>query len=867
MLRKVVLILISNLLFFNVTFSEKLDGSDKYFENMITLKVGKYLEIEFYEVISDYEGDTYINIKDFMELLELNEYTSFSIENGEIKLAMSGTLFSDNSDLLITKKIKNLKTIEIDKKIYIEKENLSELFPLKEIKWIEEKYTLEIFPDFTLPLENRVTAERRKHLVEEAKGRKKSSSQMDMFMKEDRKIIDLGMLKVRYDIDDFENFFKEEEGKDRGDIEIEYSSQLLFGDFNMRHNLYSTKELENISLKYPYFLKNKTVTIGDAYIQGNDILGYNSKIRGVSISDNNYNIKCSGREITITGEAPKNSMVEIYQNGKIVDYENINGENYEFILEMRSQNDEFKIKIYDRNGIFIMERNINIMEGSDFLTKGDWNYNFFYGENPQEGKGEYDNLKYGISYGITNNLTYSFDYYDTKNEEKLYRYLKHRTGYRFSNLPIPLVTNFSFYDSLEDKSEGCISEIKTEIFSQNLYYTYEHYKNNLAKDEVRDHYHEFEISGDYGRYDYFFRFSNENYMEKIEEKYNSGLSYDITKNLRMNLDIGKAIKKYDEKKSNYIGNLGFDYALKDFTYSLDAEYDEGRSAMWKYRGKIRKRLGEDREYSYNLEMNYNKNDLFSFKIGFQYKFNDFFKMDYDYNSEKNDKDKIGANFEKVINLKNPLTPNMSKDPDRGYVKGVIFVDTNRNGKKDIDEYPIEGVEASIGNNKVKTDKDGVFNITNISPYRKNKLVYNYSDTMIDPTLRADEFQEIQLIPASGKNINVGLVPLSMITGSIYLPDKENRKLKNIFSYMEIIIEKDGKYYDCITPEYDGFFVAQDLKPGEYLLRINYLGREKILLEKDEREVIVRGGETGDFYDGIDFKILEIKIPSAFILKE
>lgn len=858
MLRKLVLIFISNLLFFNVTFSNKFDTSDEYFENMITLKVGKYLEIEFYEVISDCDGGIYINIKDFIELLELNEYISLSIKEGEIKLVMSGLLFSDNQDRFITKKIKKLKNIEIEKRLYIEKKSLKELLPLKEIKWIEEKYTLEIFPDFILPLEYRVTAERRKRLVQEAKNRKKISSEIDMYMKEDRKIIDLGMLKVRYGIDDVNNFFEEEYRKDKGDIDIEYSSQLFFGDFNMRHNLYSTGKLENISLKYPYFFKNKIVTIGDTYIQGNDILGYNSKIRGISISDSSYNVKYSGREITINGEAPENSMVEVYQNGKIVDYQNISGKNYEFIIEMRSQNDRFKIKIYDRNGVFIVEKNINIMEGSDFLTKEDWNYNFFYGKNPQDENNKYDDLKYGISYGLTNNLTYSFDYFDTKNEEKLYRYLKHRAGYRFSNLSIPLLINFSFYDSLDDKSEGYITEMKTEIFYQKLYYTYEHYRNNLSKDQERNYYHEFEISGNYSKYDYFCRFSNENYMERIEEKYNTGLSYDFTKNLRMNLDIGKSIKKYNEKESNYTGNIGFDYGLKDFTYSLDAEYDEARSSAWKYRGKIRKRLGKDRQYSYNLEMNYNKNDLFSFKIGFEYKFNDFFKMNYNYNSEKIDEDKIGASFEKVINLKTPFESNTAKDPDKSYVKGVIFIDKNGNGKKDINEYPVEGVETAIGKNKVKTDKDGIFNITNISPYRKNKLVYDYSHSTIDITLRADDFQEIQLIPASGKNINVGLVPMSMITGSIYLPELGLKENKNFFSYVEIIIEKDGEYYTHIIPEYDGFFVVQDLKPGEYSLKINYLGSEKIFLEKDVLEVVVKGGETGDFYDGVDFKIFEIK---------
>jgi hypothetical protein len=72
------------------------------------------------------------------------------------------------------------------------------------------------------------------------------------------------------------------------------------------------------------------------------------------------------------------------------------------------------------------------------------------------------------------------------------------------------------------------------------------------------------------------------------------------------------------------------------------------------------------------------------------------------------------------------------------------------------------------------------------------------------------------------------------------------------------VKKNGNYYTSINPEYDGFFVVQDLKPGKYELKINYLGSEKITLKKDILTVTVLSGDTGDFYEGIDFNISEIK---------
>jgi hypothetical protein len=94
-------------------------------------------------------------------------------------------------------------------------------------------------------------------------------------------------------------------------------------------------------------------------------------------------------------------------------------------------------------------------------------------------------------------------------------------------------------------------------------------------------------------------------------------------------------------------------------------------------------------------------------------------------------------------------------------------------------------------------------------------------------------------------------------GSITLPSVERKIRKKFFSYAEIIVEKDGIYYRSIKPEYDGFYVVQDLQPGEYSLKINYLGNETVTLEKDVIEVVVSSGETGDFYEGMHFKVTAI----------
>lgn len=859
-----VLLFLSNLAFMNPTIAVT---QDNYFDDMVTIKVGDSLKQEFYAVKSDFDGNIYIGVNDFLVFTEVSEYSKLSIKAGRVSLIIDGNLFSDGKSKQITKDLKNIESLVIEGELYIDKRGLDELIPLKQVKWIAATYTLVISPDFSLPLDSRIAAQRRMRGVEDDKNSKQDKQQTNLFMQEDRRLVALGMLKFRYDIDNIANYFENGEKQSSGNVALEYSSQLLYGDFNISQRIYPIGKLADISLKYPYIFEGKMLTIGDNNVEGNDILGYSSQIRGLSVSDNGYTVKRSGRDITIRGEAPTNAVIEIYQNGKVADFQRVEGSDYEFTLEMRSKNDAFTIKIFDRNGVFIEERNINVLQGSDFLTKGEWDYHLFYGQNPQAENKAWDDRKYGISYGVTNNLSYSFDYYDTSNEDKLYNYSKHRAAYRFSNLFVPLVAQISYYNSFADHSEGYIGELDSEIYSHQLSYSYERYSHLLAEDENRDRYLEAEVSGDYGRSDYFFRFSSKKYQDRTENIYDTGISYDVTKALRLKFDVGRTVRKQNERRSNYTGKIGFDYNEGDFTYNADAIYDKGRDAKWEFAARLRKRLSQTSKYAYRLEVNYSKKADFSLEMTFEYKFNDSLKTDSNYKSNRENHYKVRASYEKVINMKKPFTPNNAKYPDNGYLEGTIFIDKNADGKKDRNEDPLAGVGVGIGKNKAETDSAGTFYLSDISPYKSNKLVYDYTGIMVDPTLRSNSAQMIELLPASGKKISVGLVPLSLIMGSIYLPEIEAKISNKFFSYVEITVSKDNDYYTSITPEYDGFFVLQDLKPGKYDLQINYLGSEVITLEKDILTVMVLTGDTGNFYEGIDFTVSEIKTRNVDIIFE
>jgi hypothetical protein len=105
-LTKFALYSVFSLLFVNPTLA---DLHDEYFDDMITLKVGRYLTQDFYAVKSDFDGTNYINIKNFMAFTELSEYSQLSIEDGNINLSMSASLFADKKTRHIKKELSSLK--------------------------------------------------------------------------------------------------------------------------------------------------------------------------------------------------------------------------------------------------------------------------------------------------------------------------------------------------------------------------------------------------------------------------------------------------------------------------------------------------------------------------------------------------------------------------------------------------------------------------------------------------------------------------------------------------------------------------------------------------------------------------------------
>ncbi len=94
----------------------------------------------------------------------------------------------------------------------------------------------------------------------------------------------------------------------------------------------------------------------------------------------------------------------------------------------------------------------------------------------------------------------------------------------------------------------------------------------------------------------------------------------------------------------------------------------------------------------------------------------------------------------------------------------------------------------------------------------------------------------------------------MITGNIWNSEAytEREFVQNI-SMTSIQLEKDGKIYKEIDPEFDGLFFFEDVPPGKYNVKFIYYGQENVNFSPETLEVDVKltNPEEGEYFDGRD----------------
>ncbi len=264
-----------------------------------------------------------------------------------------------------------------------------------------------------------------------------------------------------------------------------------------------------------------------------------------------------------------------------------------------------------------------------------------------------------------------------------------------------------------------------------------------------------------------------------------------------------------------------DYGKGDLDYSAEVRYTE-------------------EEWEFTAALTYYLTDWLSFPARFT-----------------EDDQEVGVAVEKTFILSRLFKENGNPDPSESWVQGKVFKDENGNGLMDPGETPFEGIEIYSGATTVQTKKDGSYYIDGI----QGNVPVDIAPTTetLDPLLRfSEEKYTLKPIPATGHTLNIPLVPIIFIMGEVAFEDKDTSftdKAKNL-QQVKIYIKDGEEIVSSSTAEYDGFFIVEDIVPGEYTVEAKYLGQKDYEIKQQTYKLKVESAETGEFYEGFYFELIK-----------
>ncbi len=852
-------IIIFLLLFSMISFGEEFKGS--YEEGYIEINVNKKIKYSFFPIYMDYSlEEPYVGVKNFFALT-MSRGMKIDRENKVIYGRMGERDYKFY--------YRNTKYITGEEDVYIRGTDLSQVFELKEYKWNTETYIMEMKTKFKTPYE--IYLEQEKRIKGLGADGNEGIEDEEVYSQE-RKLFTPGVLRPRYT-----NYNVEDE---EGIFSIRYDTHLLYGDFSTTGFIHPDAYLGYTALTYNEVIDEKSIVVGDAYMQTYEFLG-SKRLTGLAIQDWNGAGDIEVGQTSIRGFAPFNSNVELYRNGTLYKFTRVQ-EDGSYVFEninIQNYSDIYTIKIYHFDGS-IEIRQVSMMSGSKILKKGKIDYSFLIGtyreidEDEEEEKVDIEkkpvegNIR--ISYGVTNNLTIGAEYINdlTENREGeiTYNYptelmglnlyyttgaVKYPTYFEFSevyDIEYDTKNRYNHIGKIRQRFGGNVLSLEGYMYSDFIAYL-EGYENRYIADWRG-------IINNYWGYN--FRYDNIDKLGAIEE-YGSGGVYRNKDNTSHELglaypfseDYGTPRVYYNYSNSNieiYDTSLNFVVQINSNFEEFEDETDL----------KVALKTAENNKIKAGIFVKYDSKNQYEAGLEVKYKVFNWLEIIGDLSHDEDEtKYNVGVDMEKTIILEKPFTSNSNPYPSRSWMEGKVFMDDNNNEQFDEGEELLEGVEVKVGRKKGVTGTDGVYFIDNISSYEIKDFEVNIET--LDPMLEAaNEKKYVKLYPATGGHMDIPIQSISVIMGDLEFSGDTVDGVKHfpIISQLYIQLKTlDGKIVMEKRIEPEGFYMLDKILPGEYILEMDYRGEGRLNFEEKTKKLNIKLDKYGSYYEDYNFKII------------
>lgn len=803
----------------------------------------KSLKDDFFMARYDFENDQiYIPIKGLFYFLEI-----YSID---VDLKKRDVQFQiDNEKYKV--EIKSGKSFIIDDDIYVELKVLENDFKFKDSNWSSQDLKLILNPDFILPFEIREKGKIERLRLNE----KKEDEEFDL-VKPVKSLLSPGLIKVNYSKIDIKN--------SENQLNLEYGTQFLYGDLYLNYALEPESSMKNYNLTYNNVYKKNDIILGEFYIKTPDFFNVNSMVEGVSFGEKNTYSSTVGNITTIKGEAQGADVIELYQSGVLLDYQRPTEKNFIFEVRDRNYGGDYSLKIYYKNGQ-IETRKVYTVGDSNLLGEKEWDYNIQFGQEKNNSRTQSVNE---ISYGVNKNLTIGIGVLDLESEKnRKYSILKQGVIYKLGvSDSYPMIINFqNFYET--EKQENSY-ELRVNQKIKDYFLNLKHFKYSpyISEENNTIEYNSLGISRDFMTTRIGFGYQEElKINEKTREKgYYISLENRSIRNFSLFLDAEMTEKKINKK--SYSINPGISYGgMSGFTMVLQANIEKNDEVKTDYSLKILGRRREifstGMEYVLGTEFLYNEDEKSRFSIDFTIYLDRNLYVELPVSRREDGGLNTGVTIEKTFDVSNLKRDVGDRQVDNSWIYGKVYIDSNDNGKYDEEETTLPDVAVVVDGKKVISDLNGEYIIPGLFPLENYKVEIDRKS--IDPMLtQVIDKKRVQTRASIGTRYDIGVQAVSMVTGNI-IPGENisSQELIRILSMTSIALEKNGELYKEIDPEFDGMFFFEDVLPGKYKMKFNYLGSDNINFVQDSLDVDIKliHEDEGEYFEGYDVVVNKASI--------
>lgn len=798
------------------------------------------LQDSFFMVKYDIETNKiYIGLNSLFYFLEI--YT-LDVKVEEMKVI--GVLGEEQINI----KFDNSEAFIAENSLYAELEAIKNKLNFKKITFDYENLSIYLVPNFTLPYELR-----KKSKIDRLRLDTQNSGEDELDIIMPAKLLTPGFFKL--------NWYKYNLQEKNYNLEYEYGTQFLYGTLYLNGEIEPKNKINYGNLTYSNILENNDLILGNFSMIVPSFINIGSDIIGLSFRDEDTYMTRDGGITIIKGEAENAQVIELYREYTLIDYIYPTSKNFEFKIIDGVLNSDYILKIYYNDGR-IEEKRVFSLTDMDILQKGKNRSSIQLGKNSNNGN--YQGIAH-IYYGLTDNLTLGVGTMQlTSTQNREYNFLQNDILFNTRHKLYPtLIIYKNFYEN--NKRENSYNLIIEQKFkSYTARYLHENYSPFVYEENRLKKYTSMTIGKSFEKNSFEIGINNKNIHEKNEE-YESKNLY-LAWYTSLFSPISFSLKMEKDLYRSYDYNIFYPSISYSGILSLILEGEIGKE---KYEEK----------YTQNYNIRINKRDIeilknklyldiglfakysstsekFRYGIAFDIEWDNYIHLGLtsttNISENKERKTITGIETSKLVNLIDPVSKvDNTASVNSAWVYGRVYFDKNGNHIFDLDDTPLSGVEVLIDNKGFMTDKDGKYVADSIAGDKIFTIDLNRKT--LDPSYKnSDGKIRIKSRASASLKLDIPVQPISVLSGNIILTDEftEKQFIQNL-SLITIFLEKNGEIVMETDPEFDGMYFFEDVLPGMYTIKFNYLGYENVEFSKKSIEVNITNSEEGEYFDGLD----------------